>query len=372
MKYQPLLILATTTLALLGGSKTGVAKTYTQKGYGLTSYSAKDFRTVQNTNYFVSHGGAYSYSPNYQALKTFQTSPVNYASVNGNQRVQLSTDLFLPVSYHQSGELGNPQSMALTPGGNAAYVMYTQTGGSNTGFVVHYNLAQLRQTIHTTNNWAAIRQATNALQKNKVTPQDQAILANIKVGPRFNTGHGQSLALNPKNGQLWFVQNPGTAGSYTTVQRLAKSTLKPCTTLHYRLRSHRHNQVTMGNNLTFDQQGHAYFSSYVSGTHQLKIYQGVLSTHQTRFKLIMQGLANRPGTKNQSIGYNSANNRLYFVSDDAISSIPVAKLSHLQASDVQATTFNTGREFEGLTFDQKGHGYLLTNKSAEILTGTIN
>lgn len=372
MKYKPFLILATAALSLLGGSNTGSAKTYTQKGYGLAAYSAKKFHTVQNTNYFVSHSGSYSYSPTYQTLKTFQPTPVAYASDGGNQRVQLSTDLFLPVSYHQSGELGNPQSMALTPSGNAAYVMYTQTGGSNTGFVVHYNLSQLRKIVHTTNNWAAIRQATNALQKNKVTTHDQAILTNIKVGPRFNTGHGQSLALNPKNGQLWFVQNPGTIGGYTTVQRLAKSTLKPCTTLHYRLRSTHHNQVTMGNNLTFDRQGHAYFSSYVSGKRQLKIYQGALSTHQTKFKLIMQGLANRPGTKNQSIGYNSANNRLYFVSDDSISSIPVANLGHLQASDVQATTFNSGREFEGLTFDQKGHGYLLTNKGAEILTGTIN
>ncbi|MTV82810.1 hypothetical protein [Secundilactobacillus folii] len=220
----------------------------------------------------------------------------------------------------------------------------------------------------TSNNWAIIRQATNALQKNKVTAQDQTILANIKVGPQFHTGHGQSLALNPKNDQLWFVQNPGIAGGYTTVQRLSKSTLKPCTTLHFRLRSNHHNQVTMGNNLTFDRSGYAYFSSYVSGTHQFKIYQGVLSTHQTKFKLILQGLANRPSTKNQSVDYNPANNRLYFISDDSISSVPVAKLGHLKSTDVLATKFNSGREFEGLSFDQTGHGYLLTNKGAEILT----
>ncbi|WP_288528790.1 hypothetical protein [uncultured Secundilactobacillus sp.] len=372
MTYKPLLLLFTATLALFESSEIGLAKTYTQTGYGLTAYSSKKFHTVKNIDYFVAHKETYSYSPNYQILKTFQTTPANYASIGGNHMVRVSTDLFLPVSYHQSGDLGNPQSMALTPSSQAAYVMYTKTGGSNTGFVVHYNLAQLRKTIHATDNWAVIRQATNALQKNKNTAQYQTVLANIKVGPTFKTGHGQSLAMNPKNNQLWFVQNSGIAGGYATVQRLSKSTLKPCTTLHYRLRSSRHNRATMGNNLTFDRSGHAYFSSYVSGSHQLKIYQGTLSTRQTRFKLIMQGLANRPGTKNQSIGYNAANNRLYFVSDDSVSSVPIAKLGHLHPSDVHATTFNSGREFEGLTFSQNGHGYLLTNKGAEILTGNFD
>ncbi|WP_282802516.1 hypothetical protein [Secundilactobacillus kimchicus] len=372
MKIKFWLSALTLTLIIGSLSATGYAKTYVQKGYGLTAYAAKRFKTVNNQNCFVKQPGTYSYSPNYLAAYTFQTTPTAYNSVGGNQTVQLKTDLFLPVSYHQSGDLGNPQSIAITPSGSSAYVMYTKSGGANTGFVVHYNLRNLRKVVHTTNNLAAIRQATNALQKNTLNPQYQNILANIKVGPTFKTGHGQSLAMNPKNNQLWFVQNPGTAGGYTTVQRLSKSTLKPCTTIHYRLRSNRHNRVTMGNNLTFDRSGHAYFSSYVSGSRQLKIYQGTINTHQTRFNLIMQGLANRPGTKNQSIGYNSANNRLYFVSDDSISSVPVAKLGHLDSGDIQATTFNSGREFEGLTFDHAGHGYLLTNKGAEILTGNFD
>ncbi|WP_288529913.1 hypothetical protein [uncultured Secundilactobacillus sp.] len=372
MRYKPLLLLLPLLMALLGLTKTGWAKTYTQTGHGLVSYSAKAFHTVQNTNDFVTHTGTYSYSPNYQTLKTFQTTPAIYNSTGGNQAVQLATDLFLPVSYRRSGDLGNPQSLALTPGGQSAYVMYTKTGGSKTGFIVKYNLSQLRKISHTTNNLAIIRQATSALQKGKESSQFKAVLANIKVGPTFQTGHGQSLALNPKNNQLWFVQNPGTAGGYATVQQVAKTTLKPCTTLHFRLRSAHHNQVTMGNNLTFDRNGYAYFSSYVSGSRKLKIYRGTLNTRQTKFKLIMQGLANRPGTKNQSVGYNPVNNRLYFISDDAISSVPVAKLGHLKKTDVQSTTFNSGREFEGLSFDQTGRGYLITNKGAEILTGKFS
>lgn len=372
MRYKSLLLLVTSLLSVLGLSETGSAKTYTQKGNGLVSYSAKAFHTVQNTDNFVAHTGAYSYSPKYQALKTFQTTPTIYTSTGGNQAVQLTTDLFLLVSYHHSGDLGNPQSLALTPGGQSAYVMYTKTGGANTGFIVKYNLSQLRKISHTTNNLAIIRQATNALQKGKGRSQFKSVLAAIKVGPTFKTGHGQSLALNPKTNQLWFVQNPGKAGGYATVQQVAKSTLKPCTTIRFRLQSAHRNQVTMGNNLTFDRNGYVYFSSYVSGTRQLKIYRGTLSTRQTKFKLIMQGLANRPGTKNQSVGYNAVSNRLYFISDDAISSVSVGKLGHLKKTDVQSTTFNSGREFEGLAFDQTGRGYLLTNKGAEILTGKFS
>jgi len=53
--------------------------------------------------------------------------------------------------------------------------------------------------------------------------------------------------------------------------------------------------------------------------------------------------------------------------------------SSLSASDVRTETFQTSnaqgkaiatREFEGLTFDRTGAGYLLTNKGVEIMKAT--
>lgn len=361
------------TSALVGLSLTSTqanAKTYTQRGYGLTPY--RSVKSVNNANHFVSHSGAYTSSPNYYALNTFQNQPTVYKSNGGNKSATFKTAFFLPVSYQRSGQFGNPQSIAMSKNGDEAYIMYTLTGGSNTGFVVHYDLNKLRSTLGaSSNSMDVIRRASNAFAKNKLTPQYKSVLAAIKVGPTFNTGHGQSMALNPKTNQLWFVQTPGTSGGYATVQRLSKTSLKPDTTLKFRLRSGRNN-VTMGENLTFDAKGKAYFSSLVAGSKAMRIYQGSINTKQTKFKLVQQ-LKYRPGTINQSVGYSSKSNRLFLISDDAITSVPVSKLGRLKAKDVHATTFASGREFEAVVFNNDGTGYLLTNKGPELLqTNSLN
>ena len=370
MKTLTKVALLTSALAGLSLTSTQAsAKTYTQTGYGLSPYTS--VKSVTNANHFVTKVLHYTSSPNYYSLNTFQNQPTVYKSNGGNKAATFRTSFFLPVSYQRSGQLGNPQSIAMSKNGDEAYIMYTLTGGSNTGFVVHYDLNKLRSTFDASSSMDIIRRASNAYAKNKLTPQYKSVLAAIKVGPTFNTGHGQSMALNPKTNQLWFVQTPGTSGGYATVQRLSKTSLKPDTTLKFRLRSGRNN-VTMGENLTFDAKGKAYFSSLVAGSKAMRIYQGSINTKQTKFKLVQQ-LKYRPGTINQSVSYSSKSNRLFLISDDAITSVPVSKLGRLKAKDVHATTFASGREFEAVVFNNAGTGYLLTNKGPELLqTNSLN
>jgi len=203
-----------------------------------------------------------------------------------------------------------------------------------------------------------------------MTSNDKAIMKYIKIGPKFNTGHGQSLAMNPKNGQLWFIGAP--VKVHSNVQQVSTSTLKPTKKINFMLKS----TVTMGSNLTFDKKGNAYFFTYSNGgwapKGAVKIYKGKINKKSVKFHLVMQGLRYRPGTKPQSMDYNVKRNRLYFLSDSSISSVPVSKLGHLKPSQVEATNLNGKREFESLQFTKNGAGYLMTNKAAELMKTTSN
>lgn len=72
---------------------------------------------------------------------------------------------------------------------------------------------------------------------------------------------------------------------------------------------------------------------------------------------------------NQFLAYNSKNDSLYMVTDGKIVSVPVAKLLNhsVQTSDLRAIDFASGKEFENLSFDQAGYGYLMTIRTPEIL-----
>lgn len=143
---------------------------------------------------------------------------------------------------------------------------------------------------------------------------------------------------------------------------------------------------TMPMNLTFDDEGNMY--AYVKNdaswaknkNKSVKLYKGKINSNNTvTFNLVMQGLYYAPGDHAQSIGFNSVNQRLYFVADGSIESVPVAKLGKLSASDVKSETFQSydaddapiaTREFEGLAFDQTGNGYLLSLRGVELMKAT--
>lgn len=356
------------TLCGLGTVTAASAATYNQKGNALKSYNVKKYRTVNNKNYYQS---AYSYqsAPGYTQGGLYQTTPGTIRRTAGTVKsLTFTTNVYLPVTYATSGDWGNPQSEVLSKDGNTLYTLIMLNKGTETGRIVKYDLGKLRQQYHiSTTNMTALRRATYDKSVNKLTVTDKAILNCMQVGPTFKAGHGQSLAQNPKTGELWFV---GSAAVKANVQRVSTKTLKPNKRINFTLKS----TVAMGGNLTFDKNGNAYFYTYSYGgwapKNSLKLYQGKINKKSVKFHLVMQGLRHNPGWKSQSIAYSTKQNRLYFVSNSSISSIPVSKLGKLTAKDVKTVKLSGQREFEGLQFDQSGAGYLLVNKGAELLKTT--
>ncbi|NLR31427.1 hypothetical protein [Levilactobacillus tujiorum] len=360
-------LLGTLCLVLLGGNVAAQARVRTK--FALANYQEKKVKVVHNQDLYVPRPASYAFSPTYQQQGTFQTQPATYTTLRGNAPATLTTALYLPVTVHRSGDWANPQSLVITKNGKTAYVAYLETGSAGTGWIVKYDLAKLRQKFGaTTTNMALIRRATNAASKGKKSPHQRQVLSAIKQGPKFDLGHGQSMALNPKNGQLWFTRSTGVAGKYGSAVRVSTKTLRPVRTVDYRLVNRNGVKLAVNSTLTFDRQGYAYFSSY-SGKRALRIYRGTISQRGVHFKLVMQGLAYRPGQTHQSIAYNAKNNRLYFISDDAISSVPLARLlkRQLKPKDVRATAFASQREFEALAFTGAGQGYLMMNRGPELL-----
>ena len=339
-------IAATVALGTLGLTTTAAAKTYTQHGNALAAYKVAKYRTVNNRNLFVKR---YAFSGTGTTLNNIRGKKVNF-----------KTNILLP---DQTG-WQNPQSLVMTPSGNTMYVLSTHH--NDRGFIAKYNLKALHKLGATQSQLA---QAFKDQARHTLTAKDQQIIKYVKVGPDFACGHGQALARNPRNGQLWFV---GKTAVHSNVQRVSTKTLKPITRINFMLK----NTVPMGQNLAFDKKGRAYFYTYSNGgwapKGTVKLYQGKIYKKSVKFHLVMQGLRHNPGTKNQSLAYNAKRNRLYFISDGSISSVPVNKLGHLKAKNVEATNLNGNREFEGLQFTKNGAGYLLTNRPAQVMKTTAN
>ena len=339
-------------LYLSGTTATAAVKTYTQSGNALRAYNVSRYSTVNNRNLFVKR-------------YAFTGTGSTVTSTRG-KRATFKTNFLLPSGYDRSAKnWRNPQSMVLTPNGKALYIL--STNHANRGFIAKYDLATLKRLGITGQHVAALATAGADHATQSLSPKDRQILKHIHIGPTFACGHGQSLALNPKNHQLWFV---GAKAVHSNVQQVSTRTLKPIKRINFTLK----HTVPMGENLTFDKHSNAYFYTYSNGgwapKGTVKLYQGKIGQKSVKFHLIMQGLRHRPGTKNQSLAYNPKRNRLYFVSDGSIASIPVSKLGHLKARQVEAANFNGRREFEGLQFTSNGTGYLLTNRSAQVMKTT--
>ncbi|QBP17735.1 hypothetical protein [Acetilactobacillus jinshanensis] len=195
---------------------------------------------------------------------------------------------------------------------------------------------------------------------------------NIKVGPVFYGGHGQGFAYNSKTGQLWLLNNITGQRTKTAVSLINPRTLLP----ELRINFHFGN-TTIGDDLAFDRKGNAYSVTEAGNGSfatpgALKFFAGLINNRGIHMKLIEQALRYAPSDVIQGLTYNPKNNRLYILGDESVTSVPVKYLGHLKTSDVWNTQFNTTREFEGLSFDRFGNGYLLVSRSPEILRANYN
>lgn len=191
----------------------------------------------------------------------------------------------------------------------------------------------------------------------------------IKIGDKFETGHGQAFAKNPKTDEFWLCRDTESTrkiGAYSDFLRINKKSLKPDAQISFRMSK----TIARGNNLAFDKKGNAYWYNISADKKYVKFYKGSLTTKGAKFKMIMQGLKYRPGAMVQSLSYNEINDRLYLTSDGNITSVPVSKLGKLKPGDVKASVFKTNREFESIEFDQEGYGYVMVHLGPEVLKTT--
>ncbi|MFT8433334.1 MAG: hypothetical protein ABF657_02560, partial [Lentilactobacillus diolivorans] len=101
-------------------------------------------------------------------------------------------------------------------------------------------------------------------------------------------------------------------------------------------------------------------------------FYGRLDENGVSFQASSSMVGQRGGTTNQGVAVNPQNNRLYFISDDILTSIPTSQIQDgsFKASDIHYQAFNSGREFESLAFDQDGYGYLLALWPPELMQST--
>jgi len=279
--------------------------------------------------------------------------------------ITFKTRYLLPYPGYRHQAWGNPQSVAAT--GRYLYVVYCPTAWHNRGRIVRYDVSAL-QKLHVTPQQVQRTYRTG-------NGQSRAIQRAIKVGPAFVTGHGQSLAYNWHDHQLYMwcdkekaPRVPANKDGY--ISQISGSQLKPIHQVRFRLK-HGHFAVAGGHVLTFDKYGNAYFWTRPT-THHVYIYKGRVSSRHVKFRLTHQVLQHGPGTRVQSMGYNPRTGQLYLVADDSIAKLPAKKLNgkgHLTKHNVTWNKFSSRREFEGLAFAHNGQAYLLTNHNPEILTG---
>lgn len=314
-------------------------KTYKQKGNALADYSVAGYKTVKNKKMIATYKGGYVYDTS-GVLKTKKGKKVTFRS-------------FITLDPSE-----NLQSFVIIPSGKYAYALITKThanSNSQKGWVRKYNFKAIKK------NHA---QEIAAGESFALTDADAKY---IKDGPTFKTGHGQALAYNAKKKQLVNVQANKVVKS--NVQLISTKTLKPTKQIKFKLSS----TVKMGNNLTFDKKGNAYFYTRSTGgwspKDSIKLYKGKIDFKKgkVKFKLVMQGIRYPMGKIGQSLGYNPKNNRLYLVDNGQITSVPCSKLGKLKPSNVKQSLFKGKREFEGVTFTKDGTAYLSICNPREIM-----
>lgn len=311
--------------------------------------------------------GRVTFAPTRAYLETngMQQTPSTLTHAAGyRDHYNFKTALYLPMAI-RGRDLHDPQSATFSKDNRYLFVLCVDgaevSDQYQSGCVVRYDWAKLmRLGAGRTGRMAMLRKAALDATLGRTTKFDREVLACVKVGPIFDTGHAQSLSLDPATNQLWFIQGGG------VLKRLDPNTLLPNATVRATSR--------VGNVLAFDDQGNAYFWIHNENPDSklplgaVLLYRGSVSPRGANFKVVPQGLATDPGYFAQSMGYSDATKRLYLVSDDSITSVPIASLGHLKADQVGENTFAAHREFEGLFFMHNAtNGYLLTNRGTEVM-----
>ena len=210
---------------------------------------------------------------------------------------------------------------------------------------------------------------------NKVKSSDPVMFRNADIAqtaqlsPLINIGHGQTLTFNPANQHLYLAEDESLTdldvNDNNQVLEMDPNTLQP-------LREYKFKMLHDGSNfqlhtLAFDKSGNAYWGRKTGAGYMY--FYGRLDENDVKFAPSKTIIGKRGGNTNQFVSVNPKNDRVYFVSDDILTSTPTSEVrgSSIKANDIHYQVFNSKREFEGLAFDQSGYGYLLMLWPPELL-----
>lgn len=325
-----------------------------------------------NAPEFVKKPSAYSRSPLFHKTSSQETKKNIIKTIKGNKQYTFTTEYFLPLVWDKKSSWSNVQSIAI----NKNYMYTVVSSGKNKGFIVRYDMKLLNK--YNLNkegkDLAKLRKlGVDSRDKKSLTKEQILIKKAIKVGPMFNSGHGQSLSFNPKTNSLWMWQDD-TDTTELKLMSINMKTLKPSTIYKFSIKGNGF-YVRGAHNLAFDNDGRFYFDIGIKAASKnapagsTKIYTGQFINNKLEIKLINTVIKNLPGTIPQSIAVNPITNKLYLISDGVFYTIPIYELQKgtLSKEDFEYTVLNTKREFEGIGFDEKGNSYLLVLRGVEIL-----
>lgn len=221
---------------------------------------------------------------------------------------------------------------------------------------------------------------SNQADINKIKAKNPELFKNIEIAntaqlsPQVDIGHGQTLTFNPQNKHLYLVEDNTLTDlrnrdENNTVMEMDPNTMEPIRQYNFKMY-----QGTKGNlqlhTLVFDNNGNAYWGRK-NGMGYMFFY-GRLDENSVKFAAVPEKLKTRGGSPNQGVAFNNVNNRIYIVSDDVLTSIPISKLESGTATpeDINYSVFQSKREWECLAFDQQGYGHLLALWPAELMKTT--
>lgn len=348
-----------------------------EQGNVLEHYTG--FTQINNNNApgMVKKPSPYESSPGTAKGQTLETKKNTIKTQKGVDYT-FKTEYFLPLSWKKSGDWANAQSVVVDGKYMYILVLKSKKDTETKGFIARYDMDILNK-YHANVAGKTLSDLRGlALNSNKgsLTSNQKNLKTGIKSGSTFTVGHGQSLAYNPQTpGYLWMWEDVGKNDPKLLL--IKQSTLKPVKAYNFRLEAYGR-KVAYPNNLAFDNDGYFYYyqiqKNPSAGTSpgSLKIFIGKIVNDKVQMKISPIVIKNRPGYYSQSISYNPANDRLYLISDGAFTTLPVKNLrnNQLSVNDIQYTVLKSKREIEGIAFDKKGYGYLLTSRAAEILKTT--
>ncbi|KZX10079.1 hypothetical protein [Methanobrevibacter curvatus] len=253
---------------------------------------------------------------------------------------------------------------------NSFYIFSSSGYNRNLGFIVKYDMNVLdKYPIETLRELGLYSNLSKSIDTNNKD------FKSIKIGENFLYGHGQSLTYDKKTDSLWMINDTDFKGNETKVLQINKNTLKPIKEHKFKVK-YLNRYLNGFNTLAFDEDGFFYSEKIIKSKNNPKgdtlIIRGKI--HESGIVEVkpMALIKNRPGTIIQSIAINQKNNKLYLVSDGAIYSLPLDKLNDktLRKEDFRYSTFNSEREFEGLSFDGNGIAYLLIIRGPEVLVSS--